>query len=241
MHPGGHAQQDSRYDHQPNHEEPQSGKDRHRSLPSSSISRPDPLLRNVVSTPTNYTYGWCLGRCRRQAGWLLPNLPSGCRPALQYRTTIGQAMPWYRHWIIGTWMHICGSPLTLSGTGLKCVGRGVPHGAFSGQSWTYLVSTYTDIVLYCYRVRRHRHRVCHPGPQSFGMAIREFRTLRSISQAELAGRSGIYRSHLSSLERGSTTRAMRDLIAAYRALDLEIAVPEAICRPRYLPGSCQAG
>ncbi len=79
------------------------------------------------------------------------------------------------------------------------------------------------------------------GPQSFGMAIREFRTLRSINQAELAGRSGIYRSHLYSLERGSTTQAMRDLIAVYRALDLEIVVPEAICRPRYLPGSCQAG
>lgn len=65
------------------------------------------------------------------------------------------------------------------------------------------------------------------GPQSFGMALREFRTSRSVSQAELAERSGIHRSYLSSLERGSTTEAVRYVIAACRALDLEIVV-----RPR---------
>jgi len=65
------------------------------------------------------------------------------------------------------------------------------------------------------------------GPQSFGMALREFRASRSVSQAELAERSGLHRSYLSSLERGSTTEAVRHVIAACRALDLEIVV-----RPR---------
>lgn len=62
------------------------------------------------------------------------------------------------------------------------------------------------------------------GPQSFGMALREFRLRRGVTQAELAKASGLHRSYLSELERGSTTDAMRYLILACRALDLEIVV-----------------
>ena len=65
------------------------------------------------------------------------------------------------------------------------------------------------------------------GGQSFGMALREFRIRRGVTQAELARRSGAHRSYLSELERGSTTEAMRYLVLACRALDLEIVV-----RPR---------
>lgn len=65
------------------------------------------------------------------------------------------------------------------------------------------------------------------GPQSFGMALREFRLRGGVTQAELARRSGLHRSYLSELERGSTTDAIRYLVLACRALDLEIVV-----RPR---------
>lgn len=65
------------------------------------------------------------------------------------------------------------------------------------------------------------------GPQSFGMALGEFRRRRGVTQAELAKTSGLHRSYLSKLERGSATDAFRYLILASRALDLEIVV-----RPR---------
>ncbi len=65
------------------------------------------------------------------------------------------------------------------------------------------------------------------GAQSFGMALREFRLRRGVTQAELAKTSGLHRSYLSELERGSTTEAVRYLVLACRALDLEIVV-----RPR---------
>ncbi|KJE76691.1 helix-turn-helix domain-containing protein [Ferrimicrobium acidiphilum] len=65
------------------------------------------------------------------------------------------------------------------------------------------------------------------GPQSFGMALREFRLRRGLTQAELAKTSGLHRSYLSELERGSTTDAVRYLVLACRALDLEI-----VLRPR---------
>ena len=65
------------------------------------------------------------------------------------------------------------------------------------------------------------------GSQSFGMALREFRLRRGVTQAELARRSGLHRSYLSELERGSTTDAMPYFVLACRALDLEIVV-----RPR---------
>ncbi|MHB8190144.1 MAG: helix-turn-helix domain-containing protein [Ferrimicrobium sp.] len=65
------------------------------------------------------------------------------------------------------------------------------------------------------------------GPQSFGMALREFRLGRGVTQAEQAKTSGLHRSYLSELERGSTTDAMRYFVLACRALDLEIVV-----RPR---------
>ncbi|WP_276940353.1 helix-turn-helix domain-containing protein [Ferrimicrobium acidiphilum] len=65
------------------------------------------------------------------------------------------------------------------------------------------------------------------GPQSFGMALREFRLRRGLTQAELAKTSGLHRSYLSELERGSTTDAVRYLVLACRALDLGI-----VLRPR---------
>ena len=65
------------------------------------------------------------------------------------------------------------------------------------------------------------------GPQSFGMALHEFRIRHGITQAELANASGLHRSYLSDLERGASTGAMRNFLTACRVLDLEIVV-----RPR---------
>ena len=65
------------------------------------------------------------------------------------------------------------------------------------------------------------------GPQSLGMALREFRIRRGATQADIAKTSGLHRSYLSVLERGSTTDAMRYLVMVCRALDLEIVI-----RPR---------
>ena len=62
------------------------------------------------------------------------------------------------------------------------------------------------------------------GPQSFGMALREFRIRRGITQAELAEMLELHRSYLSALERGATTSAIRNLVIACRALDLEIVI-----------------
>lgn len=70
------------------------------------------------------------------------------------------------------------------------------------------------------------------GPQSFGMALREFRIRRGATQAEVAKISGLHRSYLSALERGSTTDAMQYLVMVCRALDLEIVI-----RPRGGPRS----
>lgn len=65
------------------------------------------------------------------------------------------------------------------------------------------------------------------GPQSFGMALREFRIRQGKTQAKVAEKSGLHRSYLSDLERGANTGMMRHLVTVCRELDLEIVV-----RPR---------
>jgi len=68
------------------------------------------------------------------------------------------------------------------------------------------------------------------GARSFGAAIKEFRHHRGLSQAELAAAAGVHRSYLSSVENGSTTEAMRNIVRALNVLGLELVVrsrPEA--------------
>jgi HTH-type transcriptional regulator/antitoxin HipB len=67
------------------------------------------------------------------------------------------------------------------------------------------------------------------GPESFGTAIREFRNRRGLTQTELADRANLHRSYLSSIETGKTTEALKSLVRALNALDLEIAI-----RPKQL-------
>jgi len=62
------------------------------------------------------------------------------------------------------------------------------------------------------------------GPGSFGPAVREFRHRRGLTQTELAERANLHRSYLSSIESGTTTEALKNLMRTLNALDLEIVI-----------------
>jgi transcriptional regulator with XRE-family HTH domain len=62
------------------------------------------------------------------------------------------------------------------------------------------------------------------GAGSFGAAIAEFRHRQNSTQKELADRANLHRSYLSGLESGNTTEALRNLVRALHALDLEIVI-----------------
>ncbi len=64
------------------------------------------------------------------------------------------------------------------------------------------------------------------GPMGFGAAIREFRLRHQLSQEQLATQADMHRSYLSKLESGASTEAMRHVVRALVALDLEIVVRE---------------
>ena len=64
------------------------------------------------------------------------------------------------------------------------------------------------------------------GAKSFGIAIREFRRRNHISQQQLAERADIHRSYLVGLESGSTTDAVRQIMRALAALELEVVIRE---------------
>lgn len=61
-------------------------------------------------------------------------------------------------------------------------------------------------------------------PEDLGVALAEFRTIRGVSQAELADRLGVQRTYLSKLESGSPTAALERLVAAFSELGLELVV-----------------
>jgi HTH-type transcriptional regulator / antitoxin HipB len=62
------------------------------------------------------------------------------------------------------------------------------------------------------------------GPESFGTALREFRHRADLTQLAVAERANVHRSYLVGLENGTTTEAMRNLVRAIHALDLEIVI-----------------
>ncbi len=61
----------------------------------------------------------------------------------------------------------------------------------------------------------------------FGPAIAELRGRAEWSQADLADRAGLHRSYLSALENGRSNTALRSIMRALRALDMEVVI-----RPR---------
>lgn len=64
------------------------------------------------------------------------------------------------------------------------------------------------------------------GPQSFGLAIREFRDRHDVTQQDLADRADVHRSYLSELETGRTTEAVNRIVRLLAALDLEVVIRE---------------
>ena len=65
------------------------------------------------------------------------------------------------------------------------------------------------------------------GPQSFGLALREFRARSGRTQENVATAAAVHRSYLSWLECGSYTEATAKILNVCAELDLEVVV-----RPR---------
>jgi transcriptional regulator with XRE-family HTH domain len=77
-----------------------------------------------------------------------------------------------------------------------------------------------------------QHPVAEPGPHLDGARLRELRTSRAMTQAELAARAGLSRSFISSLECGHRRRASVIPVLA-RAL---AAAPADLTTPGHSPG-----
>ena len=61
-------------------------------------------------------------------------------------------------------------------------------------------------------------------PSSFGAAIKDFRTVRHLSQAELAEAVGVHRSYLSGMEQGRFTEQLSRLFAIFRHLGVAVTL-----------------
>jgi transcriptional regulator with XRE-family HTH domain len=66
---------------------------------------------------------------------------------------------------------------------------------------------------------RHAH---DPALMSLGAAIRRARADRGLSQEELAHRSGIDRSYMSSIERGGQNPGIISIVRIARAMDMTV-------------------
>lgn len=56
----------------------------------------------------------------------------------------------------------------------------------------------------------------------FGRNVRTIRRLRELSQEELADRAGVYRSHITLIERGEINFTIDTMEAIAHAMDLEV-------------------
>ena len=59
--------------------------------------------------------------------------------------------------------------------------------------------------------------------QDLGAAIKHFRSVAGLTQAELASQAGIHRSYLSELERGHATEAMIHLMDLFNELGVRVS------------------
>lgn len=60
--------------------------------------------------------------------------------------------------------------------------------------------------------------------RDFGAAIKYFRIVDGLTQAQLASRAGVHRSYLSELEGGHTTEAMGYLMDLFRELGVRVSI-----------------
>ena len=59
--------------------------------------------------------------------------------------------------------------------------------------------------------------------QQFGERVRELRTVRGLSQEELAFKCGVHRTYLGSIERGERNPSLRNISAIAKALGVDIS------------------
>jgi HTH-type transcriptional regulator/antitoxin HipB len=64
-------------------------------------------------------------------------------------------------------------------------------------------------------------------PASLGAAIKHYRRQAGLSQAELAERTGLHRSYLSSLEQGRETEHLRRVLRVLKQLGVRMSLERA--------------
>jgi transcriptional regulator with XRE-family HTH domain len=60
--------------------------------------------------------------------------------------------------------------------------------------------------------------------RDLGVAVKYFRMLNGLSQAELAARAGIHRTYLTELEGGRATEAMERLMSLFSELGVRVTI-----------------
>jgi len=59
--------------------------------------------------------------------------------------------------------------------------------------------------------------------KQFGERIRELRLVRSLTQEELAFKSGVHRTYMGSVERGERNPSLKNIAAIARALNISLS------------------
>ena len=72
---------------------------------------------------------------------------------------------------------------------------------------------------------QHQFRIY--SPESFGAAIKHYRSEAGLTQAELAERVGLNRTYLSALERGHETEQVRRLLRVLKELGVRVTLQKA--------------
>lgn len=62
--------------------------------------------------------------------------------------------------------------------------------------------------------------------RDLGQAVKYFRTLAGLSQAELASRAGLHRTYLTNLEGGQVTEALDRMMTLFRELGVRVSLSQ---------------
>lgn len=60
--------------------------------------------------------------------------------------------------------------------------------------------------------------------QDLGLAVKHFRTVKGLTQSELAERAGLHRTYLTALEQGRSTEALDRLMRLFKELGLRVTI-----------------
>lgn len=72
-------------------------------------------------------------------------------------------------------------------------------------------------------------RQLSPEHVALGKAVRELRTRRSRTQAEVAERAGMHAGYVGAIERGEANPSFRRLVLLARAIDVPLSVVVRLC------------